>query len=1409
MFDFSKYFKKMSAKTDAKIELKDVPIKADSSVATDDGDNSLNEYVTRNIDYIVTGITLDDTTRYYGTDRYFDGSTNDKKGMLVQSCSVIDEDGKESDDRYAFRVGSSLGDAEYEVPRPGGTLISTVNGYAHYDDDANVDQKVGLKLNVVPKYALIKNPQPVADDASVYAHAMAMFGLFGSGCETYKWATSDKYEKKNCSLSHSTLQRRMSKVARDVQENRFEVEVSTYYDLVDPNAAPPPPGKNAEDVTVVDLSRRMTASDVTKADTAGFCKRMQNYGYMIDCTGDNQTPFLPSLRDAFEAYFPKEEVAEDFEDQFSDVLAGIKSLWSLKKHLKKSTRQKIEKVSAADFRNASPDEINYTAEGETFLIDVESLKCSFANDESSDLNSFVTIVTPYFSVGKYKRFQFKGHSNGIYTYTEMNSPFVLKDLYDAYSGSSITNALISYTEYKLPDFYSMLEGIFDTYVAPRIPNIKKYEWLANLMNHAVIGTKTPMSKANDKSFTSPFLFGQTAEAIEAYVNANSEMTIKVVDWYNGAKYDTETNVASTARKELIPLFQADSSITSSHLHDKIDIVDDIDDIVDTFDSVITALAFLHPAAAAILKIRLNSLKREVDDFNRVINRIKYFEYYTADSVFESKERLLSDAQCYRVTNGIPITANYPARLLIPTRLYKKVKRKIRFLYFWKTITRTKYIGTRWTEIRFINVGLYSKYPKDMRIPKRMIPFESSYTYGTSIIVSNEIPSDLEPGKKVSLKVEKFSDELSATITDAHTITLDSIAAIPKTGNTQYFMVGLDDTKSGDETSQVNIEYNLPYFPYDEEIRGYAFGSYGPFDQSRYAVKDRSGSFGSGKDGWKIFYDTSKEISALRKGINIYPCVAHLVKILKDEFGKEKVELVETTRSVDDQRARCLGGSESAFLSWHNYGLAAKIMIYQDDKKTPIKDGSDDMMKLVDIARAFTDDCLKGKYGARFNVVWCGRLTVGADLFDWEFLPIGVNHKDAPKFRDSLISQRDPVVDFSYVQASKYAKAPTSELQKSKTIQWISNKSSVYQNADTFGGVRYVSPKSIRNFNFPKNLPLINLIEYLRMIQLKMDAYGTKMPNKGDMYEWLNKNKMAYQQLLVYFGMMGNLQSFRALLAGEYISRYKPIVLSYYSTDPIAFVKNFLGDEYYNIKLRADDMIDASYITLSDGRLHIPCGDGRPNLPLSVDNMFDQKQVTKDNYQRGRWVDGIFVPATKEDEYVSNSSVIGGYNNFVAVGGDAYILHAFIGDQIKQEFDAIVKMFEGYNGELMFDSFYNGPYADKYEQLENEFGIIAKQDLIDFDKLKGMLTVADLNEQSNGTAITTVTTDDGTTYKDIYEKVVSNAEVAGMKLASLSSEHLEVNPPKAETVTIEDVYKIINNGNAPTANDIVNFRRNRN
>ena len=204
----------------------------------------------------------------------------------MQNCSVIDDDNNESEDRYAFRLGSSLGDAEYEVPRPNGTLISTVKGYAHYDDDSNIDQKVALTLNVVPKYTLIKNPQPVVadkQDAIVYAHAMAMFGLFGSGnVDTSLLITSIitilpiSFAKKNCVLSYSTLERRMNNVANEVRENQFEVEVSTYYDLVDPNAPVPEDGSRQPDVTVLTppLPSSMTYESMVTADTAGFCKRM-------------------------------------------------------------------------------------------------------------------------------------------------------------------------------------------------------------------------------------------------------------------------------------------------------------------------------------------------------------------------------------------------------------------------------------------------------------------------------------------------------------------------------------------------------------------------------------------------------------------------------------------------------------------------------------------------------------------------------------------------------------------------------------------------------------------------------------------------------------------------------------------------------------------------------------------------------------------------------------------------------------------------------------------------------------------------------------------------------------------------------------------------------------------------------
>ena len=222
MFDFSKYYKNMSAKTDAKIELTDVPIKSDASAATDDEgksyDATLNEYVTKNIDYIVTGIDISNINGIYGTS-LFDGSDDDKSDLLLQNAKIIGENGS-SDDDYSFRLFSSLDDAEYELSKSGGDRISQVSVQIPYTND-NITYYASAILGIAPKYTLINNTFPVADDSDVYSHILAMFGLFGSGCETYKWAKSSKYKSHNCVMSNSSLTTRIDSVSESVRPRKY------------------------------------------------------------------------------------------------------------------------------------------------------------------------------------------------------------------------------------------------------------------------------------------------------------------------------------------------------------------------------------------------------------------------------------------------------------------------------------------------------------------------------------------------------------------------------------------------------------------------------------------------------------------------------------------------------------------------------------------------------------------------------------------------------------------------------------------------------------------------------------------------------------------------------------------------------------------------------------------------------------------------------------------------------------------------------------------------------------------------------------------------------------------------------------------------------------------------------------
>src|SRR5690606_17832601 len=94
-----------------------------------------------------------------------------------------------------------------------------------------------------------------------------------------------------------------------------------------------------------------------------------------------------------------------------------------------------------------------------------------------------------------------------------------------------------------------------------------------------------------------------------------------------------------------------------------------------------------------------------------------------------------------------------------------------------------------------------------------------------------------------------------------------------------------------------------------ELRDKIFDDFGPFDQSEYANKRRGGDFkmlngniieNSDIPGWQIFNPSSKLISDMRGGIDVYNKVQFLLKILQDEFGESRVNLIETTRSSKDQ-----------------------------------------------------------------------------------------------------------------------------------------------------------------------------------------------------------------------------------------------------------------------------------------------------------------------------------------------------------------------------------------------------------------------------------------------------------------------------------------------------------------------------
>lgn len=855
-----------------------------------------------------------------------------------------------------------------------------------------------------------------------------------------------------------------------------------------------------------------------------------------------------------------------------------------------------------------------------------------------------------------------------------------------------------------------------------------------------------------------------------------------------------------------------------------------------------------PMALAIESI--NDARDSLRALNAIVKQIRWYQHYTNESVFPSRQ-FVRDGDDDNDPQGPLADINFIhdkrlCRLLVPVYMgtkRKKVKRKNIF-----GRKRTVYVkvdlGVRWVELNFVDTNTYEKYRKnDTPLGKTNnvnIPFSSVLANGNAVTatLSSAIPVNI-------MSIVPFPDTVSFTISNSEnsklngsftgsiidsthiTFNVDGASFASYTSTTgilNTIILPFDKTKEPDEPRNITVKYSMPHLPYDSELRKKVFTEFGPFDQGEYANKNRNGDYtldmggnivlNNDITGWEIFHKSSKSIKDMREGIDIYNKVQFLMQILIDQFGRQRVHLIETTRSFEDQEKLQLGGAVSSFLSWHNYGLAAKIRITEVDLVTPITDGSDDMKRLLDIAEAFVEGCKLGDYGTPMNVVWCGQLVTGPDIFVWEFLPIGVNHKDALKFRDSAYLQYDPIVANSYVNVTKNGYIVNTNTHLGSDTPYIMKGSSALDNGIKINNEIWVDPTKITNFNIPSNLILKDVKEFLMLVQSKMNANGTDLMGRKLVSEWKANNPKSFNQLVVFNSLIGNYSVSRSLLSGDYIDKFSNIVNRYYKTDPIKFVKLYLGDSYYDIKISIDDFSDGSFITLYDGKLTTFVLDARSTHREGNGNTFGQKQIDFNSVEFGQYQNGVFVNESDSDIITikTDIAVIDGYDDSGSPSyGDAKIIHALIADQLYEEFKKISDDFNNLKIKFLYDSFYNSPNFKQFDLLENEFGVINTQDLLTFPQLRDMYARIDINNKkagSDGTVIGAganiedMEPDSKTSLSEsVFEKLVSTSQQVGARKALLTREKPTIEAIQVSN-KIEKTIQLLNKNRMPKASDIL-------
>lgn len=966
----------------------------------------------------------------------------------------------------------------------------------------------------------------------------------------------------------------------------------------------------------------------------------------------------------------------------------------------------------------------------------------------------------------------------------------------------------------IPDVDKLVKMVKDDGVIKYAGSVAQYAQVCMMMISMVVERGRLVLEEGKTVDTS---YDGTMISANGYINYNDSKMVTVVDW----------DVSSTAGKiinewEFEPAYETLDNLgqaTDYTINDCAYFATDVmADAIDEIDTIITTQGFLlGPVYLLIQKLNLANAKEDYAELQSVMRKIIWYQMYTNESVFENKTMIGSrdglDSFKYDGSTYLCPYIYFPARFMVPVKMYQKVR--IKYKRFFRTRHKTvkRSIGVRWAEVTFVDTDVYQSYPQNVTESMQFYPIGKTASVSGNTLVFDEPleggddAGSLDAGSITQFGVGQFAvtgiDGLvpvTFTSSDKFVVSDDVDLGTAKTVNVTGIYVPLPTTTKSDDRTRVRVEYKMPYIPYDSEIRRWAFMNYGAFDQSPYASETREvpADPDSKLPGWQIFHRSSKRIGDLRAGMGIYDAVSILLGILRNEYGAPCVELAETMRSKEDQALVSSGGGESTFLSWHNYGLAVKILINDPSTGFPIEDGSDDMKKLIKIADAFTKACFNGAFGKPLNVVWCGRLKMGANIFVWEFLPIGVNHKDAPKFRDALLNQEDPVASLGYVDVDNGGFAY--DVKPETKVPYVLRSSSAYKNAIVINGAHYVSPRNIRNYVAPHDIVLKNVLEFCNLIRTKMEANGSQLNDRASMYEWKTLNDRSYKQLLMYYGMTGSISAARALVCGEYVETYRNIVDRKFTENAVDMVKEYLGDMYADAKIFVEESADGgAWISLADGKMHLKSTNVRSvYTENSKDNYFGDKMAPVTDMERGLYRDGVFI--TEDEliamgetiERVSEDSYIEGFDkDGNVVGDDALFLHGLVATQIKEEFDKLRETFENYGGGIMYDHFADGPNAGMADMVENEFGLIAGQDLIDFDSMEAIFAKKDVDEGVSQQYDT-----DG----EVYEKVVSNAELAGVRKASLTKEHINVTVASGG-LTTEKLYKLITKGVMTQATDM--------